>query len=271
MRRMLIGGALLVLAGCSVAAPVPEPSVSQAPAPRSTAPRPTTPQPAAPQPAASQPAASQPGASQSPAAEPAASSPTSVGTPSPGPGEPATTSTTVPSRSALAEAVREAGSALYEPPPAPLPAPTSLTVDSLGIDDAPIMPVGVRPDGDMEIPGAAEVGWYRFGSRPGDSGSAVLAAHIAFNGADGVFRRLDRLEPGDRFTVGFEGGEQRRFEVTETSRYDKEELPTARIFARDSGPRIALITCGGDFNRALREYEDNVVVYGVPIEDATDS
>ena len=42
---------------------------------------------------------------------------------------------------------------------------------------AAVVPVGLAPNRQMEVPAAADVGWYRLGPRPGDNGSAVLAAH----------------------------------------------------------------------------------------------
>ena len=67
------------------------------------------------------------------------------------------------------------------------PVPRQLQLPTIGVVDAPVTSVGVEPNGDMEIPGAREVGWYQYGPTPGADGSAVLAAHIAFNGVDGVF------------------------------------------------------------------------------------
>ena len=100
----------------------------------------------------------------------------------------------------LAQAIRPLPAAPAVPAaPEALPAPMALTVDDLGIESSPVVPVGVDPDGDMEVPGAREVGWYRFGSRPGDEGSAVLAAHVAYDGVDGVFRNLGDLAAGATF------------------------------------------------------------------------
>ena len=63
-------------------------------------------------------------------------------------------------------------------------------------DNSPVVAVGVEDNGDFEVPGAREVGWYRFGSGPGRAGSTVMAAHINFDGEDGVFRHLDTIETG---------------------------------------------------------------------------
>jgi len=75
--------------------------------------------------------------------------------------------------------------------------PVRLRVPALAID-AEIIPVGVTAVGDYEVPPASQVGWYRFGSVPGEAGSAVLAAHIAWDGVDGVFRHLADLPVSTR-------------------------------------------------------------------------
>lgn len=167
----------------------------------------------------------------------------------------------------LADRTRSVGSALLEPVEGVVEAsPSSLTVPSLGIDRATVVDVGVEPNGEMEIPGAREVGWYRYGAVPGERGSAVLAAHIAFDGIDGVFRRLAALEAGDTFSIQFDDGSQRDFVVTETGQFEKAEIPFDRMFARDGSPEVALVTCGGDFNPSIRSYSDNVIVFAVPLD-----
>ncbi len=176
--------------------------------------------------------------------------------------------TTVPSGSTspLAELVKPLGSATYDPETllATGPVPVGLHLETIGVDNAPVIPVGVLDNGEMEIPGATEVGWYRFGPSPGENGSAVLAAHIAYNGRNGLFRKLDQMQPGDSFEVAYDDGTTRRFEVTEIAQYGKTELPFDRIFAKDGEAGLVLITCGGTFNESLRSYDDNIVVYAVP-------
>lgn len=148
------------------------------------------------------------------------------------------------------------------------PEPVRIAIEGIDVFGAPIVPVGVEPNGEMEIPGATEVGWYQFGPEPGAEGSAVLAAHIAFNGDDGVFRHLADVEVGAVVAVELEDGTIEAFTVVEVSQYDKDELPNDRIFTRDGEPGLALITCGGSFNPELRSYADNVVAYAVPVDDA---
>ena len=173
-----------------------------------------------------------------------------------------------PELSPLAALVRPADDILYDPDELVTevgPVPVGLTIERLGVDDAVVRDVGVEPNGEMEIPGATEVGWYRWSASPGSIGSSVLAAHIAYDGRDGVFRNLDALAVGDQFEVHYDDATSRAFRVTERAQYDKEGLPFDRVFARDGDPSVVLITCGGEFNRTLNSYDDNVVAYAEPV------
>jgi sortase (surface protein transpeptidase) len=144
--------------------------------------------------------------------------------------------------------------------------PVRLRIPDLGVD-APIAPVGYQA-GEMEVPPSADVvGWYRYGPAPGDEGSAVLAAHVDWGGRAGVFFDLRNLPAGAEFEVEFADGRISRFRSVRLTSYDKDELPVDSIFARSGDPVVTLITCGGAFNPSLRSYEDNVVVYAVPIAE----
>lgn len=151
--------------------------------------------------------------------------------------------------------------------PAP-PEPVRLTIPSLGID-MPVQPVGVRDDGQMEVPDDAEtVDWYRFGPAPGDSGgTAVLAAHVdSWETGVGPFAHLRHdVVVGTRLTVTAADGAVREYEVVENRMVPKPELPVDVLFRRDGDPRLVLVTCGGRFQRDVGRYTDNIVVTAVPV------
>jgi LPXTG-site transpeptidase (sortase) family protein len=177
------------------------------------------------------------------------------------------TSTTTDRPSPYAGLVEPIGSAIYDPDAAAEegPNPVGLTIDTVDVVEAPVVPVGVLDNGEMEIPGRSEVGWYRYGPRPGDQGSAVLAAHIAFDNQPGVFRKLASIELGDLVAVSFDDGTVEAFQVIELAQYDKDDLPFDRVFSKDGEPILTLITCGGEFNRSLGSYNDNIVAYAIPV------
>lgn len=147
------------------------------------------------------------------------------------------------------------------------PRPVSVRIEAIGVE-ADTVPVGVTDTGDLEVPGAADVGWYEFGPAPGAEGSAVLAAHVDLAGRPGAFFRLGDVRPGDVVTVGFDDGTERRFEITGLRQYGKQVLPSDDLFRRDGAAALALITCGGEFDETERSYEDNLVAYAVPVASA---
>lgn len=166
-------------------------------------------------------------------------------------------------KSALAESIVELPKAVAGfPAQVEQSAPTRLRIPSLGIDAA-IIAVGVDANGEYDVPPADQVGWYRYGTTPGQPGSAVLAAHIAYNGQDGVFRNLDDVEPGAVVTIDFADGSTIDLGISAQAQYDKDQLPDD-LFARTGDPRVVLITCGGDFNRSISSYEDNIVAFATP-------
>ncbi|WP_436794779.1 class F sortase [Actinospongicola halichondriae] len=170
--------------------------------------------------------------------------------------------------SALSGRTERLDSALYDPSEHRAPRrPTGLSISALGVEGAPVLPVGLEPNGEMEIPGVDDVGWYELGVAPGEVGSAVLAAHIAYDGVDGVFRHLERLSDGDDVSVAFDDGSSRRYRITAVTEYGKDELP-AELFSRTLPERLVLITCGGEFNASIRSYESNVVAFAEPVDPA---
>jgi LPXTG-site transpeptidase (sortase) family protein len=148
--------------------------------------------------------------------------------------------------------------------------PVHLRVDRLSID-APIRPYGVNSrTGQMDIPrNVSEVAWYKYGPTPGESGSAVLAAHVDLSDQGrGVFFDLKALEPGDQIWVTYDDGDTVGFKVEARTVYSKQDLPVDAIFSR-SGPAIlTLVTCGGGFSDSSRSYDSNVVVYASPISES---
>ncbi len=147
------------------------------------------------------------------------------------------------------------------------PIPVSVDIPSIEVS-AEVVASGLDEEsGQMEIPAtAAQVGWYRFGPRPGEAGSAVLAGHVDMAGqGPGAFFHLDRLVAGDEVEVHLSDGTIQRFEVLETVRIPKDELDVEAIFSRQGGPRLTLVTCGGAFNHTERSYDDNVVTTLTPL------
>jgi Sortase domain len=138
--------------------------------------------------------------------------------------------------------------------------PVSIAIPAARVD-ARVVPVGLRPDRTMEVPGVDLAGWYELGPRPGEAGPAVIVGHVDSGRGPAVFFRLGQLQPGDRIEVGLEAGAARSFVVERVERRPKSALPVERIWSPTGRPVLRLITCGGAFDRSSGHYRDNVIVY----------
>jgi sortase (surface protein transpeptidase) len=147
------------------------------------------------------------------------------------------------------------------PHPAAPTGPMTISIPAIGVQ-APIVAVGLRADGAMQLPDADQVGWYKRGPRPGAPGPAVLIGHIDDHTGPDVFYRLRELRPGDEILVGQRDGSTTRFIVERLERHPKTALPVARIWNRTDQSVVRLITCGGIFDRDTGHYRDNVIVFG---------
>ncbi|CAN3983517.1 class F sortase [Kitasatospora purpeofusca] len=151
--------------------------------------------------------------------------------------------------------------------PRPLAAslPTRLLIPSAGVD-APVTGLGLNADGTVEVPTADradEVGWYRNGPTPGETGPAVLIGHYDTAHGPAVFHNVPKLKPGDLIQVRREDGGTVDFRVRTLLQYAKGEFPTDTVYGNTKGPELRLITCGGRIG-ADGHWTDNIVVLADP-------
>jgi sortase (surface protein transpeptidase) len=135
----------------------------------------------------------------------------------------------------------------------------SISIPTAGVE-AGVVPVGLRPDRTMEVPGVDLAGWYELGPRPGEAGPAVIVGHVDSRSGPAVFFRLGELRRGDRIVIGQVGGVARSFLVERVGRRPKDALPVERIRSRSRRPVLRLITCGGSCDGSTGHYRDNVIV-----------
>jgi sortase (surface protein transpeptidase) len=139
--------------------------------------------------------------------------------------------------------------------------PVRLAIPALDVT-APVEAVGVGTGGELIIPPSPmDVGWYQGGSVPGEPGVALLTSHIdTRTEGRGVLSGLVRLSEGDEIVLTAADGTVQRWSVIARTQHRKDQLP-AELFARAGDPLLALVTCGGPFDTALRSYRDNVIVW----------
>jgi sortase (surface protein transpeptidase) len=139
--------------------------------------------------------------------------------------------------------------------------PVAVSVPKLGVRSR-LIDLGLEDNGEMEVPeDPADAGWFSGGPTPGALGPAVIAGHVTWNGAPGVFYRLGTMRRGDRVTVTREDGQTAVFTVSRVERFPKSRFPSGAVYGRIDHAGLRLITCGGTYDAARRTYLDNVIVF----------
>lgn len=127
--------------------------------------------------------------------------------------------------------------------------------------DVPVVGLGLRADGSMEVPRSADTAaWYEGGPLPGEPGAALLVAHFDSTDGPAAFYDLREVMPGARVTVRDARGGSVEFVVDRISEHPKDNFPTEEVFGGVRRPELRLITCSGSFNRLTRHYSHNLVV-----------
>ncbi|MFJ9783166.1 class F sortase [Amycolatopsis sp. NPDC101161] len=157
------------------------------------------------------------------------------------------------------------------PAPASAPAAAGLTrslptaLDVPAIDaKSTLVSLGLNADRTVEVPPVdrpLQAGWYEYGPTPGEVGPAVILGHIDGDHRKGIFWRLHELKPGDPVHIERADGGKLTFEVTKVDQIAKKEFPTEAVYGNTNDAELRLITCGGKYDAANRNYLDNVIVY----------
>lgn len=113
----------------------------------------------------------------------------------------------------------------------------------------------------MEVPSKpAHTGWYRFGSSPGENGSAVILGHVDSRTGPAVFARLKELQKGDEVSVTMSDRSVLRYRVDKVATYPNAKFPATKVYGATGPSTLNLITCGGVYD-PTEGYRSNVVVY----------
>ncbi len=140
--------------------------------------------------------------------------------------------------------------------------PSRVMIPKIGLD-SPVEHVGITYRGNMGTPkNITNTGWYKYGTIPGELGSAVIDGHVdnGFN-LPGVFSKLKDLNPGDDIYVETDKGVKLHFVVEEKKIYPYKEVPLEEVFNRNDTGRLNLITCEGDWIDEAETDENRLIVY----------
>lgn len=137
--------------------------------------------------------------------------------------------------------------------------PRYLYVDKLGISQARILEIGVNPNGQMQTPYSIfDAGWYNGSSKPGMGGTAVFDGHNGGPNVQGIFKKLNTLEPGDEIRIEMGSGIVYTYRVYDNvevklSEADKKmaSLMTTPVPGQES---ISIISCIGEWSSKQKTY-----------------
>lgn len=141
--------------------------------------------------------------------------------------------------------------------------PVRLLIPAIEVDAA-VEQVGLTPVGAMDTPkGPAEVAWFSLGTRPGESGSAVITGHYGTwkNGQGSVFDNLHKLKKSDNIYIEDEKGETISFVVRESRNYEPSADAVDVFSSDDERSHLNLITCEGNWNKDSKSYSKRLVVF----------
>jgi LPXTG-site transpeptidase (sortase) family protein len=147
-----------------------------------------------------------------------------------------------------------------------LDTPARLQIPAINVDAA-IVPVGVTTKGTLDVPpNLLEVGWYKFGPKPGQAGSAVIDAHFdGPNGEPGVFNRLDSLKVGQEIIVQNDKNIPTYFVIKKLTNYlFNDSVP--EVYNTNDGTHLNLITCNGVWDENTKNYSQRLIVFADAIQ-----
>jgi hypothetical protein len=140
-------------------------------------------------------------------------------------------------------------------------APVQIRIDAIGAS-APIDPLGLNPDGTLQVPADYDrAGYFTGRPNPGAVGPAIIVAHVDSKTGPAVFYRLRALEPGDEVTVTRADGSEVVFLVDRLEEHPKDAFPTDAVYGPTPDATLRLITCGGSFDRSSGHYRGNLVAF----------
>jgi LPXTG-site transpeptidase (sortase) family protein len=140
--------------------------------------------------------------------------------------------------------------------------PRKISIPSLNIS-SDVLAMGAGDDGLMIVPEEEGItSWWKFGAKPGEMGSAVIAGHNTLErNRDGVFLNLEKIETGEEIITTDEFGNELKFRVTDKKVFAVEEFPTKEVHEANDAKRLNLITCAGEYLASLGGYTHRMVVY----------
>jgi LPXTG-site transpeptidase (sortase) family protein len=139
--------------------------------------------------------------------------------------------------------------------------PARISIPRIKVD-ALVQYMGLTKANSMDVPkNIDDTGWYKYGTLPGNIGSAVIAGHIdGPKGQPAVFAELNKLQTGDHVSITDTNGAVVQFTVRTSKTYGPNEQPD-EVFHSTDGAHLNLITCSGEWDSKQHQFLERLVVF----------
>jgi len=142
--------------------------------------------------------------------------------------------------------------------------PVAVDIPAIGVHSR-LLRLGVDSHGAIAVPPlvtrADQAAWYKYSATPGQIGASIIVGHVDTVAGPAVFFRLGALRPGNRVEVTLADGVTAIFRVTGVREYRKSRFPAKTVYRATHFAALHLITCGGAFDYATRNYLSSIVVF----------
>ncbi|MBI5530225.1 MAG: class F sortase [Candidatus Doudnabacteria bacterium] len=143
-----------------------------------------------------------------------------------------------------------------------IPNPERLNIPSLNID-AGFEQLALGAKHGIEVPvESMAVGWFIYGAKPGEVGTAVIVGHLDSAKGPAVFADLHKITLGSEISIERSNGSVVVYTVERVEKFSQDNFPTAEVYGQLPYPAIRLITCSGSYNKKAARYSDNLIVFG---------
>ncbi len=135
--------------------------------------------------------------------------------------------------------------------------PMRLIIPAIGLDTS-VVGLGIDKKGNMDVPSGktTNVGWYKYGTVPGNTGTAVFDAHVF-----AAFVKLNNLKNGDDIYVVTNKNQKLHFVVGNAETYKLSALKSDTLFGNNGGKNLNLITCAGKLTADRSTYDHRLIVF----------
>jgi sortase (surface protein transpeptidase) len=147
------------------------------------------------------------------------------------------------------------------------PVPVTLQVAAIGVD-APVE-ILETVQGIMQQPtDEVHVAWYKESARLGEVGNLLLAGHVNWWGIpEAVFFHLGTLQEQDPVTLLAEDGSAYHYAVEWVRQESNLAPPVEAVLGMTEYEAVTLMTCSGEWNSELSEYDSRTVVRARRVPD----